>query len=58
MLKLRATELAVAAAQACVQYHGARGYLENATAARLHRDAVAGTIAGGTSELLRDLIFE
>lgn len=58
VLKLRATELAVAAAQACVQYHGARGYLENATAARLHRDALAGTIAGGPSELLRDLIFE
>lgn len=58
VLKLRATELAVTAARTCLQYHGARGYLEGATAARLHRDAIAGTIAGGASELLRDLIFE
>lgn len=58
ILKLKATELAVAAAQTCIQYHGARGYLDNATAARLYRDAAAGTIAAGPSELLRDMIFE
>ncbi|GAU68736.1 putative acyl-CoA dehydrogenase [Streptomyces sp. NBRC 110611] len=58
VLKLRATELAVTAAQACVQYHGARGYLDDAAAARLYRDAMAGTIAAGASELLRDMIFE
>ncbi|OXM42609.1 acyl-CoA dehydrogenase family protein [Amycolatopsis alba] len=58
VLKLTATELAVTAAQACVQYHGARGYLDDATAARLYRDAMAGTIAAGTNELLRDHIFE
>lgn len=58
IVKLRATELAVTAAQTCVQYHGARGYLDESTAARLYRDAMAGTIAAGASELLRDLIFE
>lgn len=58
ILKLKATELAVSAAQLCVQYHGARGYLDNATAARLYRDAMAGTIAAGASELMRELIFE
>jgi acyl-CoA dehydrogenase len=58
VLKLRATELAVTAARTCVQYHGARGYLEDSAAARLYRDAAAGTIAAGASELLRDLIFE
>lgn len=58
ILKLRATELAVAAAQTCMQYHGARGYLDDATVARLHRDATAGTIAAGASELMRELIFE
>ena len=58
ILKLRATELAVAAAQTCVQYHGALGYLEDSPPARLLRDAAAGTIAGGASELMRELIFE
>ncbi|WP_051450913.1 acyl-CoA dehydrogenase family protein [Actinospica robiniae] len=58
ILKLKATELAVAAAQTLVQYQGARGYRDEAAAARLHRDAIAGTIAAGASELLRDLIFE
>lgn len=58
IVKLKSTELAVAAAQLCLQYHGARGYLDEATAARLYRDASAGTIAAGSSELLRELIFE
>ncbi|KOV78095.1 acyl-CoA dehydrogenase [Nocardia sp. NRRL S-836] len=58
VLKLTATELAVSAAQACVQYHGARGYLDDSVPARLYRDAMAGTIAAGASELMRDLIFE
>lgn len=58
VLKLTATELAVTAAQVCVQFHGARGYLDDSAAARLYRDAMAGTIAAGASELMRDLIFE
>lgn len=58
VLKLTATELAVTAAQVCVQYHGARGYLDEATTSRLYRDAMAGTIAAGANELLRDHIFE
>ncbi len=58
VLKLKATELAVEAARACAQYHGARGYLEDSVPARLLRDAPAGTITAGASELLRELIFE
>ncbi|MGW7458892.1 acyl-CoA dehydrogenase family protein [Streptomyces sp. NPDC054797] len=58
VLKLRSTELALSAAQACAQYHGAQGYLEGSAVARLHRDATAGTIAAGASELMRDMIFE
>ncbi|MGW1148528.1 acyl-CoA dehydrogenase family protein [Streptomyces sp. NPDC002454] len=58
VLKLRSTELAVTAAQVCAQYHGALGQQEGADAARVHRDATAGTIAAGASELLRDMIFE
>ncbi|MEV7097926.1 acyl-CoA dehydrogenase family protein [Amycolatopsis sp. NPDC051045] len=57
-LKLRATELAVSAARACTQYHGARGYREDSAVSRVHRDAAAGTITAGASELMRDLIFE
>lgn len=58
VLKLRSTELAVTAAQVCARYHGALGYREAADAARVHRDATAGTIAAGASEVLRDMIFE
>ncbi|MCL7491270.1 acyl-CoA dehydrogenase family protein [Streptomyces sp. MCA2] len=58
ILKLKATELAVETAQVCVQYHGARGYTEGSAAARHYRDAMAGTLAAGASELMRDMIFE
>lgn len=58
ILKLKATELAVTAAQACVQLHGARGYAADSAAARIYRDAAAGTIAAGPSELMRELVFE
>ncbi|MET8419229.1 acyl-CoA dehydrogenase family protein [Streptomyces sp. NPDC005134] len=58
ILKLKATELAVETARVCVQYHGAQGYAEGSAAARHYRDAMAGTIAAGASELMRDMIFE
>lgn len=58
ILKLRATELAGSAARVCLQYHGARGYREDSAPARGYRDAAAGTIAAGPSELMRELIFE
>lgn len=58
ILKLRATELAVSAARVCLQYHGAHGYLEDSVAARIYRDAAAGTITAGPSEIMRELIFE
>jgi acyl-CoA dehydrogenase len=58
ILKLKATELAVVVAEKCVQYCGARGYLRDSAAYRLYRDAVGGTIAGGASELLREIIYQ
>jgi acyl-CoA dehydrogenase len=58
ILKLKATELAVAVAQKCVQYHGARGYVRDSAPARLYCDAIGGTIAGGPNELLRELIYQ
>ena len=56
ILKLRSTELAREAALACTQYHGAQGYLRDSVVSRLCRDALAGTIAGGASEVMRDMI--
>ncbi|WP_244187096.1 acyl-CoA dehydrogenase family protein [Paraburkholderia steynii] len=58
ILKLRSTELARRAAGLCVQFHGARGYLSDSEVARLYRDASAGTIAAGASELMREMIFD
>lgn len=57
-VKLRATELEMAAAESFVQFQGARGYLAESDAARIHRDAIGATIGGGASELLRRMIFE
>lgn len=58
VLKLRATELAASAARVCMQYHGARGHLEDSAVSRIYRDAAAGTVTAGPSELMRELIFE
>jgi alkylation response protein AidB-like acyl-CoA dehydrogenase len=58
VLKVTATELAVRAAEALLQCQGAWGNRAETAAARAHRDAIAGTVAGGPSGLLRDLIFE
>jgi len=57
VLKLKATELAAAAARTCLQYHGARGYLADSTVSRVFRDAAAGTIAAGASELMLEMVF-
>ncbi len=58
ILKLKSTELAVIAARQCLSCHGARGYREDSAVSRLYRDAIGGVIAGGVSDLLRDLIYE
>lgn len=57
-LKQKATELELAAALACLHFHGARGYHEDSVPARLYRDAVASPITAGVNELLKDLAFE
>ena len=54
--KLLATELAVAVADFALQAHGGFGYMEEAPYARFVRDARAGTIAGGTSEIMREIL--
>jgi alkylation response protein AidB-like acyl-CoA dehydrogenase len=58
MLKLQATELARKVATECIQFHGASGSLEAAPIARIFRDAQAATVAGGASEIMRDIITQ
>jgi len=54
--KLLATELSVRTADLALQAHGGFGYMEEAPFARFVRDARAGTIAGGTSEIMREIL--
>jgi alkylation response protein AidB-like acyl-CoA dehydrogenase len=56
MLKLYVSESLTASALDAVQIHGARGYTEDLGIERELRDAMAGTIYGGTSEIQRSII--
>ncbi|MCC7106186.1 MAG: acyl-CoA dehydrogenase family protein [Chloroflexi bacterium] len=56
MAKLIASELAVKAADVCVQVHGGLGYMDDTAAARYYRDANILTIGEGTSEIQRLVI--
>lgn len=56
MAKLLTSELAIKAADICLQSFGGYGYMEEYPIARIYRDARVGTIAGGTSEIMREII--
>jgi len=56
MCKLFTGELACKVADRCVQLHGGYGYMEEYYAARAFRDTKLGTIGGGSSEVMRDII--
>ena len=58
MAKLQATELASRVADECLQLQGARGYLATSDIGRVYRDARAGTMAGGATEIMRDIIAQ
>jgi acyl-CoA dehydrogenase len=58
MAKLKATELANRVVDECLQFHGGYGYLEDYSIARMYRDTRVGTIAGGTSEIMREIIAQ
>jgi alkylation response protein AidB-like acyl-CoA dehydrogenase len=58
MAKLKATELANRVVDECLQFHGGYGYLEKSSIARMYRDTRVGTIAGGTSEIMREIIAQ
>lgn len=56
MCKLYVGELAVKAANLCLQLHGGYGYIEEYRVCRAYRDVKLGTIGGGSSEIMREII--
>lgn len=56
MAKLLATELAEKVATQCLQFFGGYGFMEEYPMARMYRDVRVGTIGGGSSEVMRNII--
>ena len=56
MAKLLATELSNKVVDQCLQFFGGYGYMEDYKIARMFRDSRIGTIGGGTSEIMREII--
>ncbi|WP_366888106.1 acyl-CoA dehydrogenase family protein [uncultured Aquimarina sp.] len=56
MAKLLATELSDKTMTQCLQSFGGYGYMEDFKIARMFRDSRIGTIGGGTSEIMREII--
>ncbi len=56
MAKLLATELADKCMYQCLQFFGGYGYMEEYKIARAFRDSRIGTIGGGSSEIMREII--
>lgn len=56
MSKLLSTELSDKVMYQCLQMFGGYGYMEDYKMARLFRDSRLGTIGGGTSEIMREII--
>lgn len=56
MAKLLATEIGKKAADVSLQCFGGYGYMEEYEVARMYRDARVGTIVGGTSEIMLEII--
>lgn len=54
--KMLATELGKKAADVCLQCFGGYGYMEEYPIARMYRDARVGTIAGGTTEIMKEIL--
>ena len=56
MAKLVATELSEKVATQCLQFYGGYGFMEEYPMARMYRDVRVGTIGGGSSEIMREII--
>lgn len=56
MNKLIVTELHEKLATQCLQFYGGYGFMEDYPMARAYRDVRVGTIGGGSSEILREIL--
>ncbi|MBL7784970.1 MAG: acyl-CoA dehydrogenase family protein [Chitinophagales bacterium] len=56
MSKLLTTEVAKKAVDVCLQCFGGYGYMEEYPIERMYRDARVGTIVGGTSQIMREIL--
>ena len=56
MAKLFTSEMQKRTVDTCLQYFGGYGYMEDYPICRAYRDVRVGTIAGGTSEIMREII--
>lgn len=56
MAKLATSEMQKRVVDTCLQFFGGYGYMEDYPIARAYRDARVGTIAGGSSEIMREII--
>jgi len=56
MAKLLASELSDKVMYQCLQFFGGYGYMEEYKMARMFRDSRIGTIGGGSSEIMREII--
>lgn len=54
--KLQTSELALRTVNTCLQLFGGYGFTEDYKIARMYRDVRAGTIIGGTSEIMLEII--
>lgn len=54
--KIRCNEMAIAVTSQALQIHGGYGFTDDCLVSRLYRGARYGTLGGGTSETLRDLV--
>ncbi|MDB4727143.1 acyl-CoA dehydrogenase family protein [Saprospiraceae bacterium] len=56
MAKLISTELQEKVSTQCLQFYGGYGFMEEYPMARMYRDCRVGTIGGGSSEIMREII--
>ncbi|HNL84567.1 MAG TPA: acyl-CoA dehydrogenase family protein [Chitinophagales bacterium] len=56
MVKLYMTELGNKIVDKCLQMFGGYGYMEDFAIARAYRDARVGTIVGGTTQIMREIL--
>lgn len=56
MAKMKATEVAKSVADECLQMFGGYGWMSEYPIERAYRDARVGTIVGGTTEIMREIL--